>query len=85
MEDFVRSLSRPVDCLINNACISRRGLLAGCSYEDFEYAQRVGVTAPYYLSSQLIQNNRLSSAAAVIHIASTRAFQSQPDTDTVSR
>ena len=49
LEDFVRSLTQPMDYLVNNACISRRGLLSGCSYDDFEYVQRVGVTAPFYL------------------------------------
>ena len=38
-----------VDCLINNAAPISRGITNG-SYEDFEYAQKVGVTAPFYLS-----------------------------------
>ena len=36
LEGFVNSLEQPVNCLINNACISRRGLLSECSYEDFK-------------------------------------------------
>ncbi|MDR3000432.1 MAG: SDR family oxidoreductase [Fibromonadaceae bacterium] len=84
LKEFVRSLTQPVDCLINNACIGRRGLLSECSYEDFEYVQRVGVTAPYYLTSLLLQNNLLAPNAAIINIASTRAFQSQPDTESYS-
>ena len=81
LENFVKSLDRPVNCLINNACVSRRGILSGCSYEDFEYVQRVGVTAPYYLTSLLLKNNLLAPNASIINIASTRAFQSQPDTE----
>ena len=84
LEDFVRFVTEPVDCLINNACISRRGLLSACSYEDFEYVQRVGVTAPYYLTGLLMKNNLLTTNAAIVNIASTRAFQSQPDTESYS-
>ena len=84
LESFVDSIDLPVDCLINNACISRGGLLSGCSYEDFEYVQRVGVTAPYYLTSLLLQNDLLASGSAIVNIASTRAFQSQPDTESYS-
>jgi NAD(P)-dependent dehydrogenase (short-subunit alcohol dehydrogenase family) len=84
LEDFVVSISRPVDCLINNACLSKHGLLSGCSYEDFEYIQRVGVTAPYYLTSLLFKNDMFSANAAIVNIASTRAFQSQPDTESYS-
>ena len=84
LDHFVESLSRPVDCLINNACIGRRGLLSGCSYHDFEYVQRVGVTAPFYLSSLFLQKELFSKGAAIINIASTRAQQSQPDTESYS-
>lgn len=84
LEDFVSSLTCSVDFLINNACISRSGLLSDCSYEDFEYVQRVGVTAPYYLTSLLLKNNLLASNASIVNIASTRAFQSQPDTESYS-
>jgi NAD(P)-dependent dehydrogenase (short-subunit alcohol dehydrogenase family) len=84
LENFISSLYQPVDFLINNACIGRRGLLSGCSYEDFEYVQRVGVTAPYYLTCLLLKNNLFAPNAAIVNIASTRAFQSQPDTEAYS-
>ena len=84
LEDFVNSLTCSVDYLINNACIGRRGILSGCSYEDFEYVQRVGVTAPYYLTSLLLKKNLLAPNGVIINIASTRAFQSQPDTEAYS-
>ena len=84
LEAFVDSLKQPVDYLINNACIGRGGALSNCSYEDFEYVQRVGVTAPYYLTSLLLKNNLLTPNASVVNIASTRAFQSQPDTEAYS-
>jgi NAD(P)-dependent dehydrogenase (short-subunit alcohol dehydrogenase family) len=81
LDNFAASLIQPVDFLINNACISRKGLLSGCTYEDFEYVQRVGVNAPYYLTNLLLKNNLLTPNAAIINIASTRAFQSHPDTE----
>ena len=44
-----------IDYLINNAMLSKGGI-NNCSYEDFNYALRVGITAPYYLS-KLFMNN----------------------------
>jgi len=84
LEEFSRTLNQSVDYLIHNACISCGGLLSGCSYEDFEYIQRVGVTAPYYLTKLLVQNDLLARGASIINIASTRAAQSQPDTESYS-
>ena len=81
LERFVNSLTQPVDYLINNACIGKGGLLSGCSYKDFEYVQRVGVSAPYYLTSLLLQHNLLAPGASIVNISSTRANQSQPDTE----
>ena len=74
----------PVDFVINNACVSRKGLLSGCSWEDFEYVQRVGVTAPYYLVSSLHKLGLLAKGASIVNIASTRGFQSQADTESYS-
>lgn len=85
LEAFARMVTRKfgrVDCLVNNACCSRGGILSGCGYEDFEYVQRVGVTAPYYLSSLL--RDSFAPGASIVNIASTRAFQSQADTESYS-
>ncbi|MBN2796395.1 MAG: SDR family oxidoreductase [Clostridia bacterium] len=68
-----------VDFLINNACISKGGILSSCSYEDFLYVQKIGVVAPYYLSMLLLPH--FSNHGAIVNISSTRAFQSQPDTE----
>ena len=81
LEEFVDTLDSPVNGLINNACINHGGILSGCSYEDFEVVQRVGVIAPYYLTSLLVQKNLLASNASIVNISSTRAYQSQPDTE----
>ena len=84
LERFVDSLSAPVDFVVNNACISRRGLQSKCTWEDFEYVQRVGVTAPYYLTNLLLSWGLLASGASIVNIASTRAGQSQEDTESYS-
>ena len=81
LDQFVCALDTAVDCVINNACISHRGILSGCSYEAFEAVLRVGVTAPYYLASRLLQKDLLAPGASIVNIASTRAAQSQADTE----
>lgn len=68
-----------VDFLINNACINNRGLLSGCTYEEFNEVLRIGVTAPYYLTSLL--KDHFARGAAIVNISSTRADMSQPDTE----
>jgi len=68
-----------VDYLINNACLSRKGILSDCSYEDFNYVLRVGVTAPYMLTKLFLPV--FSKDASIVNISSTRSFQSQADTE----
>lgn len=68
-----------VDILVNNACLSRGGILSECSYEAFEYVQRIGVTAPYYLALRL--KDAFAPGASILNISSSRAAMSQPDTE----
>lgn len=70
-----------IGALINNACFSRGGLKS-CGYEDFEKVLRVGVVAPFYLTKLLMPH--FAQGAAIVNIASTRAFMSQPDTESYS-
>lgn len=44
--DWVLQQEKHVDILVNNACLTKGGILSGCTYEDFLYVQRVGVAAP---------------------------------------
>ena len=67
-----------VDVLINNAAPLSRGI-SKCSYEDFEYAQRVGVTAPFYLAK--LFEPYFSEGASIINISSSRDRMSQPETE----
>ena len=67
-----------VDYLINNAPPLMKGL-AQCSYEEFNQALRVGVTAPFYLSKLFAPH--LAPGAAIVNISSSRDRMSQPQTE----
>ena len=67
-----------VDYLINNAAPKMCGIDGG-SYEDFEYALRVGVTAPFYLSKLFAPY--FAEGAGIINISSSRDRMSQPQTE----
>ncbi len=85
LEQFVAEIAQRfgrVDFLIHNACISKRGLHSNCGYEDFDEVLRVGITAPYYLTKLCMPH--FAPDACVVNISSTRAFQSQADTESYS-
>ena len=67
-----------VDFLINNAAPMMKGI-DSCTYEEFEYAQRVGVTAPFYLSKLFMPH--FFKGASIINISSSRDRMSQPQTE----
>ena len=67
-----------VDFLINNAAPKMCGITNG-SYEDFEYAQKVGVTAPFYLSKLFCPY--FGTGASIVNISSSRDRMSQPETE----
>ena len=67
-----------VDYLINNAAPKMCGIENG-SYEDFEYALKVGVTAPFYLAK--LFTPYFSEGASIINISSSRDRMSQPQTE----
>ena len=71
-----------VDYLVNNACISKKGILSECSHQDFNYVLALGVTAPYLLTRLLLP--LFSADASVVNIASSRGFMSQKDTESYS-
>ena len=81
LEDFVADvLSRheKVDIIINNALPLMKGI-DECSYEEFQYALSVGVTAPFYLVKLL--KAHLAEGASIINISSSRDRMSQPQTE----
>lgn len=67
-----------VDFLINNAAPKSCGITS-CSYEDFEYAQRVGVTAPFYLAKLFAAH--FGDGASIVNISSSRDRMSQAETE----
>ena len=67
-----------VDILVNNALPIMRGIDA-CSYEEFQYALAVGVTAPFYLSKLLAPH--MPGGSSSINISSSRDRMSQPQTE----
>ena len=67
-----------VDYLINNAAPLSRGITEA-SYEDFEYALKVGVTAPFYLSKLFAPY--FAEGASIVNISSSRDRMSQPETE----
>lgn len=71
---------RRIDVLINNACRGNHGILSGLDYEGFDYVLSVGLKAPYELS-RLCKDELIRNRGRIINIASTRAFQSEPDSE----
>ena len=67
-----------VDFLINNAAPRMCGVTEG-TWEDFEYALRVGVTAPFYLSKLFAPH--FAEGASIVNISSARDRMSQPETE----
>ena len=67
-----------VDYIINNALPLMKGI-DECTYEEFQYAMSVGVTAPIYLVKLL--KDHLAVGATIINISSSRDRMSQPQTE----
>jgi len=67
-----------VDYLINNAAPLFKGI-SECTYEEFLYAQRVGVAAPFYLSK--LFKPYFAKGAAIVNISSSRDRMSQPESE----
>lgn len=80
--DWILAHEQQIDILINNACLMKGGILSGCTYDDFLYVQRVGVAAPFWLTSRL--KPHFASGASIVNLSSTRAFQSQANTESYS-
>ena len=81
LETFVAevlSKHSKVDIIVNNALPLMKGI-DECSYEEFQYALSVGVTAPFYLVKLL--KNHLAEGSSIINISSSRDRMSQPQTE----
>ena len=67
-----------VDYLINNALPQMKGIYS-CTWDEFNYALRVGVSAPFYLTKLLLPH--FAPGAAIVNISSSRDRMSQPNTE----
>ena len=67
-----------VDCLINNAKPDFKGINE-CTWEEFNYALRVGVSAPFRLSQLFLPY--FGEGASIVNISSSRDRMSQPQSE----
>lgn len=77
---FALDKMKKVDILINNACIGNKGILSNTDYSGFDYVLSVGLKAPYELS-RLCKEELIKNKGHIINIGSSRAFQSEPDSE----
>ena len=67
-----------IDILVNNALPPMIGI-DDCSWEEFIYAQKVGVASPFYLSK--LFKDYFPQGSSIINLSSTRDSMSQPQTE----
>lgn len=77
---FAMEKMNRVDILINNACRGNNGILSDLDYVGFDYVLSVGLKAPYELS-RLCRDELIKNRGCIVNIASSRAFQSEPDSE----
>ena len=81
LENFAQQVIRQygrVDVLVNNAPPAFIGI-DNCTYEQFQNALAVGVTAPFYLSKLFAPY--FAQGASIINISSSRDRMSQPQSE----
>ena len=81
LEIFARAVIEKygrVDVLVNNAPPGFKGI-DECSYEEFQRAMSIGITAPFYLSKLFAPH--FAQGASIINISSSRDRMSQPQTE----
>lgn len=76
-DDVIKKYGK-IDYLVNNALPVTRGI-ENCSFEEFQYAMNVGVTAPFYLSKLFMPY--FKEGASIVNISSSRDRMSQPQTE----
>jgi NAD(P)-dependent dehydrogenase (short-subunit alcohol dehydrogenase family) len=74
----VLSKHKNVNIIINNALPLMKGINE-CTYEEFQYALSVGVTAPFYLVK--LFKEHLAEGASIVNISSSRDRMSQAQTE----
>ena len=67
-----------IDCLINNVLPLFKGI-NDCTYDEFNYALRVGVSAPFMLTKLFMDH--FAPGGAIVNISSSRDRMSQPQSE----
>ena len=67
-----------IDYLINNALPLFKGI-EECTYDEFNYALRVGVSAPFMLTK--LFKDHFAQGGAIVNISSSRDRMSQPQSE----
>ena len=78
--DFAKMKLGRIDVLVNNAGTGVAGILSDLDYDSFDKMLAVGLKAPYELS-RLCKDELIKNNGKIINIASSRAFQSEPDSE----
>lgn len=80
--EYVLTQTNHIDILVHNAIESSHGILSPLDLDQFERILNIGITAPYHLMS--LCKKYMPSGSSMINIVSTRAFQSQKNTEAYS-
>lgn len=73
-----------IDILVNNAAIGSTKSIFERTFEEWNKVVQVNLTGPYLCSKYCAKEMIKNPGGVIINIASTRAFQSEPDTEPYS-
>lgn len=71
-----------IDVIVNNAMESSHGILSDLDLDQFERILSIGITAPYHLAA--LCKDHMPEDSSIVNILSSRAFQSQKNTEAYS-
>ncbi len=80
--EYVLAHAQQIDVLIHNAIEPSHGILSPLDLDQFERILNIGISAPYHLIS--LCKKCMPMGSSMINIVSTRAFQSQKNTEAYS-
>ncbi len=83
VQETVR-IYRKIDILVNNAAIGSTKSIFERTFEEWNKVIQVNLTGPYLCSKYCAKEMIKNPGGVIINIASTRAFQSEPDTEPYS-
>ena len=71
-----------IDVIVNNAMEISHGILSDLDLDQFERILNIGITAPYHLAA--LCKHHMPEGSSIVNILSSRAFQSQKNTEAYS-